>query len=193
MNDPDAIAAAIARNVHGLRVQRAWTLDVLATRAGVSKAMLVQIEQARTNPSIATLCRIADAFGVTVPALVDLDEAPPVRVVRAADAPALWHGAPGSVGTLLIGSGGPDRTELWDWRMAPGDGYDGGPHPAGTRELLYVVAGTLTLVLDGESTTAARGDTVLFRGDRPHRYENAGRAPLRFVMVTIEPAPRPAP
>jgi transcriptional regulator with XRE-family HTH domain len=188
MTDPNAIAAAIARNVHALRTRRSWTLDALATRSGVSKGMLVQIEQARTNPSIATLCRIADALGVSVPRLVEVDESPPVRIVRAADAAELWHGLPGSLATVLIGAEGPDQTEMWDWRIAPGDGYDGTAHPPGTREILYVLGGTLTLVLGAESHVAARGDTLLFRADRPHRYTNAGKAALRFVMVVIEPA-----
>jgi transcriptional regulator with XRE-family HTH domain len=188
MTDPDAIAAAIARNVHALRTRRSWTLDALATRSGVSKGMLVQIEQSRTNPSIATLCRIADALGVSVPRLVEVDESPPVRIVRAADAAELWHGLPGSVGTLLIGSGGPDQSELWDWRIAPGDGYDGTQHPPGTREMLYVLNGTLTLLLAREPHTVVRGDALLFRADRSHRYANTGKAPLRFVMVVIEPS-----
>jgi transcriptional regulator with XRE-family HTH domain len=186
MTEPDAIAAAIARNMHALRTRRSWTLDTLATRSGVSKGMLVQIEQARTNPSIATLCRIADALGVSVPRLVEVDESPPVRIVRAADAAELWHGLPGSVATLLIGSDSPDLSELWDWRIAPGDAYDGSTHPPGAREMLFVLTGTLTLMLAGEPHTIGRGDTVLFRSDRQHRYANMGKAPLRFIMVTIE-------
>jgi transcriptional regulator with XRE-family HTH domain len=188
MTNPEAIAAAIARNVHAHRTRRSWTLDALATRSGVSKGMLVQIEQARTNPSIATLCRIADALGVSVPRLVEVDESPPVRIVRAADAAELWHGLPGSAATVLMGSEGPDQTEMWDWRIAPGDGYDGAAHPPGSREILYVLAGALTLMLGAEAHTVAKGDTLLFRADRPHRYENTGKSPLRFIMVVIEPS-----
>jgi transcriptional regulator with XRE-family HTH domain len=185
MTDPDAIAAAIARTVHALRTRRSWTLDALATRSGVSKGMLVQIEQARTNPSIATLCRIADALGVSVPRLVEVDESPPVRIVRAADAAELWHGLLGSVATLLIGS---DQSEVWDWRIAAGDGYDGAAHPPGSREMLYVLTGSLTLTLGSDTHTIARGDSLVFRADRTHRYANGGKAPLRFIMVVIEPS-----
>ena len=85
MPDADEVAAAIARNARELRTERQWSLDQLATRAGVSKGMLVQIEQARTNPSIATLCRLADAFGVSLAQLVELSAASTVRVVEAAD------------------------------------------------------------------------------------------------------------
>jgi transcriptional regulator with XRE-family HTH domain len=188
MRDPDAIALGVARNVHALRTRRSWTLDALAARSGVSKGMLVQIEQARTNPSIGTLCRIADALGVSLPRLVEVDELPPVRVVRAADAPELWHGLEGSAGTLLVGTAGAEHAELWDWRMAPGDSYEGAQHPPGAREMLYVLSGALTLDLGAESHVIGKGDTLLFRADRPHTYSNASKTLLRFIMVSIEPS-----
>ena len=181
MNDPDAIAAAIARNVHALRARRGWTLDLLAQRSGVSKGMLVQIEQGRTNPSVATLCRVANALGVAIPRLVEVAETPPVRLVRALEVAELWHGEAGSVAKLLVGWDTPDLTEFWDWQIAPGDGYDGEAHTPGTRESLYVLDGTLTLRLGDAAHVLKRGDAVLFRADRPHRYENAGRTKLRFI------------
>ncbi len=83
--ESDASSAAIstiARNVRALRNEHGWTLDELAGRSSVSKGMLVQIEQNRTNPSIGILSRIAEAFGVSLAALVELDQSPTVRLVE---------------------------------------------------------------------------------------------------------------
>jgi transcriptional regulator with XRE-family HTH domain len=188
MTDLDMIAQAIARNVRRLRSGRGFTLDVLASRAGVSRGMLIQIEQARTNPSVATLVRVADALGVSVAQLVEVSDAPAVRVVRAADAAPLWRASEGSVGTLLIGSDHPPPIELWDWRLEPGDGYDGAAHLPGTCELLYVIAGELTLAVGSEAHTLQAGDAVMFRADREHRYSNGSEAPTRFALVVSMPA-----
>ena len=60
MTDPtlkETVTDAVARNVREARLERGWTLEQLATRSGVSKGMVVQIEQARTNPSIGTLSK----------------------------------------------------------------------------------------------------------------------------------------
>ncbi|MEQ1524917.1 MAG: helix-turn-helix transcriptional regulator [Aestuariivirga sp.] len=65
-----AIAAAVANRISALRKAQDLTFDALARRAGVSKGTLVQIEQERANPSIATLCRLAAALGVSVAELV---------------------------------------------------------------------------------------------------------------------------
>jgi transcriptional regulator with XRE-family HTH domain len=81
MPDADVVAAAVARNTRRLRTARGWSLDQFAARCGVSKGMLVHLEQARTNPSLATMCKIAETLGVSLAALVELDEAPVVRVV----------------------------------------------------------------------------------------------------------------
>lgn len=187
MADPEQVTAAVARNVRAYRIHRSWTLDVLAARASVSKGMLVQIEQGRTNPSIATLCRLADGLGVPLARLVEVAEVPAIRVVKAPDAVTLWRGEEGSTAKLMVGSDPPHHVELWDWHVAVGDGYVAEAHPLGTRELLFVIEGTLALVVEGQAQHASTGDAVLFSGDRAHEYHNGGNEPLRFVMfVTAE-------
>src|SRR5262249_55328745 len=96
--DPQVVARAIARNVRRLRTNRGYTLDELASRAGVSRGMVIQIEQDRTNPSVGTLTRIADALGASIAQLVEVTDAPAVRVVPAAEAVPLWRGRRGGVG-----------------------------------------------------------------------------------------------
>jgi transcriptional regulator with XRE-family HTH domain len=192
-NDPDAVGAAVARNLADHRRRRGLSLEQLAQRSGVSKGMLVQIEQGRTNPSIATLCRVANALGVAVARFVEVGEAPTVRLVRAAEAPMLWQGAGDGFARLLVGSDAPDCVELWEWRIAPGDAFAGEAHPAGTRELLHVLEGDLDLEIEQTKQRVGTGDSVIFRADRPHRYANAGAATLRLIMVVAEPTPADAP
>ncbi|HEV3290591.1 MAG TPA: helix-turn-helix transcriptional regulator, partial [Streptosporangiaceae bacterium] len=70
------LASALARTLQALRAERGWSLDYLAARSGVSKGVLVTLEQARSNPNLATLARIGDAFGVPVTYLVDVPTEP---------------------------------------------------------------------------------------------------------------------
>jgi len=187
VTDPAAVTAAVARNLRALRTGRGWSLDTLAARSGVSKGVLVAVEQARGNPSVATLCRISDAFGVALSSLVEVDDAPVVRVVPPERTVPLWRGGPGSSGTLLAGSDPPQHLELWDWRMGSGDGYDGEPHPPGTREVVWVLHGELTLTVGGERVRVPTGGAAVFLGDRPHRYANEGEGDLRFAMAVTQP------
>jgi transcriptional regulator with XRE-family HTH domain len=185
--DPDEVAAAIARNARDLRGDRQWSLDQLATRSGISKGMLIQIEQARTNPSIGTLCRLADAFGVSLAQLVELSAGATVRVVDASEVVRLWEGAEGSVGDLLVGTDRSEHVELWRWHLAAGDDHDSEGHLDGTRELIAVLSGTLTLTVDGEDHRVETGGAVLFDADRPHRYRNTHKRALDLVLVVVQP------
>ncbi|QYG94992.1 helix-turn-helix domain-containing protein [Iamia sp. SCSIO 61187] len=187
MPEPDVVAAAIARNTRKLRAERQWSLERLAERSGVSKGMLVQIEQARTNPSMGTLCRVADAYGVTLAQLVELSDTASVRVVEADEVIRLWSGEEGSAGDLLVGVDRREHVELWRWTLAPGDRHDSEGHMEGTREMMAVLSGTLTLDVADQTYTVRSGAAVLFDGHRDHVYRNAHKRPLDAVLVVIQP------
>ncbi|MGC4880816.1 helix-turn-helix domain-containing protein [Micromonospora sp. DT43] len=183
-----AVTAAVARQVRELRGARGWSFEELAGRSGVSKAMLVQIEGARTNPSVGTLCRIADAFGVNIARLVEPDEERAVRISSTAEAPVLWQGEHGGTGHLLSGLGEPDLVELWDWRMEPGEEHRSADHPRGTREVLHVLTGAVIVQVDGQDHPVRAGDTIEFHADREHGYRNDAGEPARLMMVTVTPS-----
>ncbi|GAA0922305.1 XRE family transcriptional regulator [Nonomuraea longicatena] len=179
------INATIASNVRAHRAHRGLTLDALAARSGVSRGMLVQVEQGRTNPSVSTLTRIASALGVTVARLVEVSDVPVVRVIPPEQAVSFEMGE--SRARLLIGADVPMILELWEWTLAPGEHHNGDAHPAGTREMLTVLSGELTLTVYGGDHVVQTGSAALFTADRPHRYANRGTGETRFIMVVSEP------
>jgi transcriptional regulator with XRE-family HTH domain len=65
------LTSAIGARVRRRRQVRGWTLDELATAAGVSRRMVVNVEQGAANPSVGTLLRIGNALGVGLPELVE--------------------------------------------------------------------------------------------------------------------------
>lgn len=193
MNDPRRVEAALARNLREWRAKRGWSQAELATRAGLSKGMLVQVEQAQTNPSIATLCKLANALGVALPRLVEVDDEPVVRKVTADDVAWLWRGkAKASAAGLVAGIEAPMPVELWTWTIGPRDGYDAIAHPPGTREFIHVLEGEAVVTVDGAQVSVGAGECVVFRADRPHRYASAGARPTRFLMVVVEPVEPPS-
>ena len=187
MPDPDEVATAIARNTRALRADRGWSLDHLANRSGVSKGMLVQIEQSRTNPSIGTLCRVADAFGVTLAQMVELTDGSNVRVVEPEQVVRLWTDGDSSWGDLLVGTDRNEHVELWRWQLAAGARHESEGHLAGTRELIAVLSGTLTLEVDDVAHEVRPGGSVLFEADRPHTYANVRRRGVDMVLVVVQP------
>src|ERR1039457_350965 len=95
------ISGALARTLQFLRAERGWSLDQLAARSGVSKGVLVALEQGRSNPNLATLARISDAFGVAGTRPRDVPDQPSVRIPGPARLRVLWHGPSGGTGTII--------------------------------------------------------------------------------------------
>ena len=182
-----ALATAIGSRVRQERQTRGWTLDQLADAAGVSRRMVVNVEQGAANPSVGTLLRISDALGIGLPALVDAPRPKPVTVTRSGDGAALWSSPAGGRGVLVAGTGSPDVVELWDWTLESGDQHESEAHAPGTKELLQVRDGSVTVVVGQETFILEAGDAVSFPGDVEHSYTNPGSDPARFSLAVFEP------
>jgi len=191
VTDLDQLTQSLARNLRRLRTERGFTLDALAARAGVSRGMLIQIEQARTNPSIGTVVKVADALGVSITSLLDFDREPAVKLVPAEQAVRLWSTEAGSHSTLVAGAEAPGPLELWTWRLMPGEGSASDPHPAGTTELVHVTAGVLTLTVDDTDHEVPAGTSATFESNVPHGYRNDGDEPVEMTMAVSVPPPTP--
>lgn len=182
-----ALAEAIGGRVRQERQARGWTLDQLAETAGVSRRMVVNVEQGAANPSVGTLLRISDALGVGLPALVDRPTPKPVKITRQGEGAVLWRSASGGRGVLVAGTEPPDVVELWDWTLGPGDHHPSEAHTPGTRELVQVQQGTITFAVASELVTLNAGDAMTFGGDVVHSYANDGPEPARFSLAVFEP------
>ncbi len=185
--ETDALARLIGARVRHERGARGWTLDHLAAVAGVSRRMVVSVEQGAVNPSIGTLLRLSDALGVGLPALVEPPAQPDERVTRAGTAAVLWRGEHGGTGALVAGTESPDVVELWHWTMHPGERHQSEPHLGGTRELLHVLEGDVRVEIDDRVHELRTGDALSFRGDAPHSYACSSESAARFSLTVFEP------
>ncbi|NEK18391.1 helix-turn-helix transcriptional regulator [Rhizobium leguminosarum] len=186
VSDVERVSATVSQNLKLFRRQNGLTLDELSRKSGVSKGMLVEIEQGSVNPSIATLCRAATALGVSVADFVGVAASVPVRIVRPEEASTLWRGPKGGSATLLVGTHRPDQIELWRWTLFSGGIFESPGHLPGTLELLNVETGELTLKLADSDHLIQAGSSVLARTEEKHAYMNCGKEELRFIMAVAE-------
>lgn len=186
--DVSTVNEAVSQRIKQYRKQKKMSLDELSRQANVSKGALVEIEGCKANPSIALLCRLAAAMGVSVADFVDVGTKPTVHLIAEGEIPELWKGDKGGRARLLAGTGGPDMTELWMWEMQPGEKFASPGHSTGTLELFYVQTGTLTLGVQEHLYLVNSGCSATARTDVPHFYENRGESPLIFIMTVNEKA-----
>lgn len=187
----DAPSEQVAAEVRRRRRQRNWTLDAAASRLGVSRRLLAQIEAGQANPSLSTLLSIAAGFDVSLVELLSGADKPSITLQPDnASAPLLWTGPHGGEARLLVGS---EPLELWEWTLGPGDERATEAHRTNSREALLVTEGAVTLVVGtADPVTVKVGQSALFRADEPHSYRNDGRRQARFVLAVHEPSGVPS-
>jgi len=184
----EAVNLILSKNVRQLRARRSLTLNELARQAGMSKAMLVQIEQARTNPSIGTLCKLANALSVTIARLIEESAQPLVKKTNRAQLNNFWQGPVGSTVKLMVGIDDSNLIEFWDWELKSGHGHRSDPHPRGTKEIVYVLNGSLSVVVGDMTYKVKTHEAILIHGDQYHQYKNESKSKVHFVMVVVEPS-----
>jgi len=188
--DDQGVVEAVAARTRALRKERGWSLDALSVRARISKGVLVALENGRSNPNLATLIRLCDAFAVPLTTLLQQPPAPLLQPSPPEAHSVLWNGPGGGSGTLLTGAAQPTGAELWHWRLAPGEEHRSEAHLSGTVELLHVLRGSLTVTVADQRAVLGAGHGLRMTGDRPHSYANHGTEPAEYTGVVLVPPHR---
>lgn len=181
----ERVSQSLAEALRRFRSTRSWTLDQLAARSGVSRRLIIQVEQGDANPSIGTLLRLADALGVTLTDLVSTQETSLVGVRAPSEATELWQGPAGGRALLEVSRG---PLELWSWTLQPGETHVSDAHNPGALELVKVRKGTLVLEVADESVQVKAGHSAWFDASREHAYKNTTTTPVIFALVVFDSA-----
>jgi transcriptional regulator with XRE-family HTH domain len=171
--------------VKALREAMGLSLRELAERSGVSAPMLSQVERGETSPTLAVAAKIAAGLELSLSQLLRLDEGQNVAVTRAGRRRRLERG--GHRFEELTPPLPGQRADVSLHTLRPGTAT-GGPedppmHEPGSRETAVVLAGELSLVVDGTRYELGEGDSVTFDADLPHHFENETGEQTRFLAV----------
>jgi transcriptional regulator with XRE-family HTH domain len=181
--EPADLGGIIGPNLKRLRIGRALSLEALARLAGVSRAMIGQIEAGRSMPTIGLLWKIARALDVPFSALMGGEADAAMTVLRADRSKVLASRDGGFVSRALFPFDNERRVEFYELTMAPGALEIAEAHAPGTTENLTVAQGTVEIVAGAECHLLARGDSVYFRADVPHSYRNPGSDEAIMFLV----------
>jgi len=175
----------VGERLRTLRRFRRCTLQTVAERSGLSESFLSQVERGRSNASIGSLKRIADALGVSMADLFEPDGLPGPRVLRRDERPALQFGILGR--KLLLTPRPLHHLEVFAGELEVNGSTGPEPYAHGdSEELFVVVSGTVRLELGGEEFELEPGDSIDYRSSIPHRVVNTGQE-LAEVLWIISP------
>ncbi len=180
----------VGDNLRILRMERGMSLAELADRSEVSKAMLNQIEMGKSSPTIALGWKIANGLGVPFGALLGEPMPGDFVVHRRDQMQVLYSDGRALCSRALFPTGDPRVAEMYELSLEPGCEERASAHIPGTREQLYVTDGQLVVEAAGNQAVLQSGDVLFFCADRPHRYHNPGREPMRCILLMLYPKDR---
>ena len=166
----------LGERIRGLRRGMGLTLDLLAARSGVSRAMISKMERGEKNPTLVVAAKVAEGLEVSLSQLVGIEERKEVVVVPRGRRMVVRDPVTGFERQLLSPSFGGRGIEFT--RNAVPEGATSGelqPHRRGVEEYVVVERGRLRAVLGGEDYLLEEGDALYFEADVSHRFDNAGR------------------
>ena len=172
--------------VKDLRRERGFTLEELAGRAGVSRAMISKLERGEKNPTLVIAARLAEGLGVSLSRLAGVEERREVVVTPRERCMVLRDPETGferqSLSPTFAGRG------VEFVRNVVPEGSTSGDFPAhrkGVEEHIVVEKGELRATLGAEEYVLREGDALYFEADVPHRFDNAGEGECSYYLVIV--------
>ncbi len=115
---PD-LPAILGRNLRRLRTRQGHSLERLAKVSGVSRAMLSQIENGKSTPTIGLLWKIATALGLPFATLLDSQQVRGTIVLRRDKAKILGSSDGKFTSRALFPFDGERKVEFYELHLAP--------------------------------------------------------------------------
>ena len=176
MTDTDATLAAVGPRLRALRSERGRTLAELSEVTGISVSTLSRLESGQRKPALELLLPLARAFGVPLDELVDAPETGDPRIhlkpTKHRDQTIL---------PLSRGGSGPQAFK----HLIPASVPEREPDPRVHEgyEWLYVLRGSLRLVLGPHDLVLPAGEAAEFDTRTPHWFGRVGEGDVEFLSL----------
>ena len=181
----EEISRQFGDRVRTLRERTGTTLDQLAARSGVSRAMLSKVERGEKSPTIGLALRISHAVGGSLSGLLRGEQARSAYLVRRKEERESFKDeATGLDRQIISPTVEGSAVELLK-HVLPASSSTGPlpPYPPGTEKYVMVETGSVTVRLKDAEVDLDAGDLLFFEADVEHCFENRGRKPCAYILI----------
>lgn len=186
MESTDAILDnAIGARVRALRADRGLTLDGLAARSGVSRAMISRIERGEANPTAQLLARLCGALDCTLSSFFAFGEEAGSSLSRQAGQRVWRDPETGYQRRSVSPPGMPSRVEIVAVEFPPGARVAYPPETAreGMTQHVWLFSGQLELIMPDTVHRLSPGDCLFMRITDGHVFHNPGDVSAHYAVV----------
>ncbi|MEN3150386.1 XRE family transcriptional regulator [Neorhizobium sp. IRAMC:178] len=179
------IENAISDRLKRLRARAGLTLDELASRSGVSRAMISRIERAEASPTAALLARLSEALGLSLSAFFADDEPQNSPLSRRAEQ-KLWRDPhTGYLRRSVSPPGTPSRVDIVEVDF-PAHARVSFPPREESRVMtqhVWLFEGVLEMIIGDIVHTLHPGDCLYMDIGDAFDFHNPSDTPARYAVV----------
>ncbi len=181
----EEVTRTLAARVQQERKRRNWTIQDLADRSGISRAMISKIERCESSPTAVVLGRLSGAFGLSMSELLLSADSSEKRLSRRAEQQIWKDPATGYTRRAISPRAGmplqlvevclPARTKV-DF---PAVSY------SALHQQIWLLEGKLTFHEGSDRHELNPGDCLQLAGAQDCAFENVSRSACRYVVALI--------
>lgn len=173
-------APKIGALIRARRRQLKMTLQQLGDASGISVGYLSQVERDHSTPSLGTLAQVSRALDVGIEFFI---AAPNAEDALTRDGERQRFSVDGSsIVYERIGAEFPGSV-LSSFILTIPPGYRSEVVSHEGEEILFMLDGTITQQVDDAVMTISAGDSLHFRGNRPHAWWNDSGRPAKMLWT----------
>jgi XRE family transcriptional regulator, regulator of sulfur utilization len=165
------LSLQVGKNIRRVRKERGLSLEQVSELTSVSKAMIGQIERGESNPTVAILWKIANGLKISFSSLLEKISAS-VSVIHFEETAPVFEDDGRYIVYPIFPFDPMKKWESFRVEVKPECSYINEGHPKGVEEYITVLAGELTMKIDGEYYQLKEGSSIRFAADHGHQYLN---------------------
>jgi transcriptional regulator with XRE-family HTH domain len=184
METDTEIDRSIGDRVRTLRSREGLTLDALAERSGVSRAMLSRVERGESSPTAQLLNRICGGLDVTLSALFAAADQSPSPLHRRKDQKAWVDPGVGYKRRVVSppGTGSPAEIIEVEFPAGAAVAFEN-LHLAGVDQQVWVLDGVMEVTAGDDTYRVEKGDCLHMSLDLAIRFRNPTGRAARYAVV----------
>lgn len=171
----------IGRLIKKLRLEREMTLKDVAEKTGLSIGFLSQVERNKSSITLQSISKISDALEVSRSYFFK-DETEPTRIKQNNRQQKFKFHNSNFVYQTLSGDLNNPTFEPMHVVLLPTTSHVSASTHSG-QEFVYVLEGTLTVIIENEETDLEAGSSFHIDSTTPHTWYNNTSDPVRLLYV----------
>ncbi len=184
-NSDSELELAIGGRLRTLRAAGGLTLDQLADRSGVSRAMISRIERAEASPTAALLARLCEGLGLTLSAFFAPDE-PSSSPLSKRPEQRLWRDpTTGYLRRSVSPPGMPSPVDIVEIEFPAGARVSFPPREESRvmTQHVWLFEGVLDMVLPDATYRLQLGDCLFMDIGDAFDFHNPSDKPARYAVI----------